>query len=73
MILLLIFVLGGPLVAYNDKANRFVLMGSVHGAFSDCRNDFPGIYVEADDITVLEFLVKESYGTGSLKFEILPF
>ena len=43
---------------------RFVLMGTVHGAFSDCGNDIPGIFVETDDITVLEFLYKEAYGSG---------
>ncbi len=43
---------------------RFMLMGTVHGAFSDCSNDIPGIFVEADDLTVLEFLHKEVLGSG---------
>ena len=43
---------------------RFVLLGTVHGAFHDCSNDLPGIFVETDDLSVLEFLYKEAYGSG---------
>ena len=36
----------------------------MHGAFSDCANDIPGIFIETDDITILEFLYLEAYGSG---------
>ena len=59
---------GGPVVAYEDnayqnKSGRFVLMGTIHGAFSKCGNDIPGIFVEVDDMTILDFLYKEAYGS----------
>ena len=50
--------------SFEDKSGRFVLMGTIHGAFSDCSNDIPGIYVEVDDSSVLDFLHKEVYGSG---------
>ena len=65
---------GGPVVVEESHAfgnfPRFVLLGTVHGAFSDCANDIPGIFVETDDITVLEFLYKEAYGSGLLRNKI---
>ena len=61
-------ILGGPVIVEEDSAFggsvRFVLLGTVHGAFSDCSNDIPGIFVESDDLTVLEFLYKEAFGSG---------
>ena len=38
---------GGPVVIYEDnvfeeKYGRFLLIGTVHGAFFDCSNDLPG-------------------------------
>ena len=50
--------------AFENKFGRFVLMGTIHGAFSDCSNDIPGIYVTVDHETVLDFLYKEAYGSG---------
>ena len=63
---------GGPVVAYEDNAfedkfGRFVLMGTIHGAFFECSNDLPGIYVEVDDSSILEFLYKEAYSSGWLR------
>ena len=40
-----------------------MLIGTVHGAFADCSNDLPGIFVESDDVSVLEFLHQEVYGS----------
>ena len=59
-------ILGGPVVAYIAEAERYVLVGTVHGAFSECSNELPGLYVEADDASVLEFLQKETFGSGQL-------
>ena len=50
--------------AFDDKFGRFILIGTVHGAFSDCANDIPGIFVEVDDRSVLDFLHKETFGSG---------
>ena len=63
------FHLGGPVIAYEDKAfdnkfGRFILIGTVHGAFSDCSNDLPGIFVQTDHLSVLNFLYKETFGSG---------
>ena len=59
---------GGPVIVEESNSfegnPRFVLLGTVHGAFSDCSNDIPGIFVQSDDLTVLEFLYRESYGSG---------
>ena len=59
---------GGPVIVTDNDGYegsvRFLLMGTVHGAFSDCSNDIPGIFVETDDLSVLEFLYREAYGSG---------
>ena len=63
--------LGGPVVVEEidalDGSVRFVLMGTVHGAFADCSNDMPGIFVETDEVSVLQFLHQEVYGSGLSK------
>ena len=58
---------GGPVIAYDSEAvgvGRFILIGTVHGAFEECSNDIPGIFVETDALAVLEFLQKEVFGRG---------
>ena len=63
---------GGPVVAFDTEAlgvGRFILIGTVHGAFEECSNDIPGIFVETDDLTVLEFLQKEAIDAWSRSFE----
>ena len=59
---------GGPVIVEESNSfegqPRFVLMGTVHGSFLDCSNDIPGIFVATDNIGVLEFLYKESFGSG---------
>ena len=60
---------GGPVIAFEpdalgDGQGRSVLIGTVHGAFQDCSNDIPGIFVQTDDLTILEFLQKEVYNKG---------
>ena len=39
-------------------------MGTVHGAFANCKKYLPGMFVEVDDYNVLEFLQKEVFGSG---------
>ena len=39
-------------------------MGTVHGAFSNCKKYLPGIFVEVDDYNVLQFLEEEVFGSG---------
>ena len=39
-------------------------MGTVHGAFADCRNYLPGMFVAVDNYDVINFLYKEAYGSG---------
>ena len=46
----------------NDK--RHVLIGTVHGAFANCDNSMPGIYVRVDDSSNLQFLHKEALNSG---------
>ena len=64
----IILFLGGPIIAEEIGALngevRFVLIGTVHGAFAACSNKLPGIFVETDDLSVLEFLHQEVYGSG---------
>ena len=47
---------GGPVIAEEIGAFnglvRFVLIGTVHGAFADCSNNLPGIYVHTDELKV---------------------
>ena len=57
------------MVTYLENERRSVLIGSVHGAFEACSNDLPGLYVEADDLSTLEFIQREVFGLGlSLPF-----
>merc|ERR1712156_789202 len=55
-------------MGYEDNAKfknhgRFVMMGSVHGGFTNCGNELPGILVKMDDRSILEFLYKEIFQT----------
>ena len=49
--------------AFENKFGRFILIGTIHGAFTDCSNDIPGIYVQVDDLSVLGFIQKEVFGS----------
>ena len=62
--LIFFHALGGPVIAYIDEYKRSVLIGTVHGAFEDCSNDLPGLFVEVDDVSTLEFLQREVFGLG---------
>lgn len=55
---------GGPAVIIDSEEKKYVLVGTVHGAFADCEHYLPGMFVETDDFNVLEFLQKEVYGSG---------
>ena len=56
--------LGGPVIAVDSEEERHVLIGTIHGAFSNCKKYLPGIFVEVDDYSVLEFLELEVFGSG---------
>ena len=61
---------GGPVVVEESHAfedfPRFVLLGTVHGSFDECSNDLAGIFVATDELSTLQFLYKEAYGSGLL-------
>ena len=67
---------GGPVVVEETNAfgefPRFLLLGVIHGSFLKCSNNFPGMFVETDHLTVLEFLHREVYGSG-LKYLNIKF
>ena len=56
------FFKGGPLVTWIPKKDRFYLIGTVSGGFFECSNILPGIFVQVDEISVLNFLRKEIFG-----------
>ena len=58
------FVLGGPVTLFEKNEKRHVLVGTVHGAFANCDNKLPGIYVRVDDSSNLQFLHKEALHSG---------
>ena len=58
------FYLGGPVTFYEKNDKRHVLIGTVHGAFANCDNSMPGIYVRVDDSSNLQFLHKEALNSG---------
>ena len=59
---------GGPVVVEETNAlgelPRFLLLGVVHGSFLKCTHNFPGMFIETDHVSVLEFLHREVYGSG---------
>ena len=48
--------IGGPLVTFLDEEKRFILLGTLHGGFRDCVNDFPNIYTRVDQYEILKFI-----------------
>ena len=50
---------------YEKNEERHVLIGSVHGAFANCDNNMPGIYVSTDDSSNLQFLYQEALNSGT--------
>ena len=52
------------MIAVDSEEPRHVLIGTIHGAFSNCKKYLPGIFVEVDDYSVLEFLHAEIFGSG---------
>ena len=60
--------IGGPVIGIDREGEvRHVLVGTVHGAFSNCKKYLPGIFVEVDDYSVLKFLQAEVFGSGLYK------
>ena len=64
------FIQGGPLVNWIPKKSRFFLIGTVSGGFFDCSNILPGIFVQVDEVTVLNFLRKEIFGDDPIQLGI---
>ena len=52
------------MIAVDSEEERHVLIGTIHGAFSNCKKYLPGIFVEVDDYSVLKFLQAEVFGSG---------
>ena len=61
------FFKGGPLVTWIPKKDRFYLIGTVSGGFFECSNILPGIFVQVDEISVLNFLRKEIFGDDPIQ------
>ena len=61
---------GGPLVNWIPTKDRFYLIGIVSGSFFDCSNILPGIFVQVDEISVLNFLRKEIFGDDPIQLGI---
>ena len=61
---------GGPLVNWIPTKDRFYLIGIVSGSFFDCSNKLPGIFVQVDEISVLNFLRKEIFGDDPIQLGI---
>ena len=55
---------GGPVIGIDREEEKRVLVGTVHGAFSNCKKYLPGMFVEVDDYNVLQFLEEEVFGSG---------
>ena len=64
------FFKGGPLVTWIPKKDRFYLIGTVSGGFFECSNILPGIFVQVDEISVLNFLRKEIFGDDPIQLGI---
>ena len=62
--------LDGPVIAVDSEQERHVLIGTIHGAFSNCKKYLPGIFVEVDDYSVLKFLQAEVFGSGLCNKEL---
>ena len=62
--------LGGPVIGIDSEEERHVLVGTVHGAFANCKKYLPGMFVEVDDYNVLEFLQREVFGSGLYNYTI---
>ena len=52
------------MIAVDSEQERHVLIGTIHGAFSNCKKYLPGIFVEVDDYSVLEFLQAKVFGSA---------
>ena len=54
---------GGPLTIYDDKINRFVLIGAVRGSASECSDlSFPSLFARLEDYEILKFVRKQAFG-----------
>ena len=48
---------GGPFVM-KEAQDRYILVGTLHGSFQDCTNDWPTIYTRIDEFSILQFIRK---------------
>ena len=60
---------GGPVITWFPDKQRFFLIGIIHGAFLDCTSALPGIFVQTDEPSVLDFLLNEVFGSTYSKKE----
>ena len=57
----LLIKLGGPVIAWFPEEDRFFLIGVIQGAFYDCTNTLPGIFVRVEVPSILNFLQTEIF------------
>ena len=66
------FVIGGPFVMKGAQ-DQYVLVGTLHGSYVDCSNQWPTIFTRIDEFSILQFIRKivfnESLIADSGKFE----
>merc|ERR1712051_850153 len=41
-----------------EAQDRYILVGTLHGSFQDCTNDWPTIYTRIDEFSILQFIRK---------------
>ena len=51
------FVIGGPFVM-KEAQDRYVLVGTLHGSYVDCSNNWPTIFTRIDEVSILQFIRK---------------
>ena len=59
---------GGPLTIYDEKINRFVLIGAVRGSAKECSDlEFPSLFARLEDYEILKFVKKQAFGVDILE------
>ena len=59
---------GGPLTIYDEKINRFVLIGAVRGSAKECSDlEFPSLFARLEDYEILKFVKKQAFGIDILE------
>ena len=59
---------GGPLTIYDEKIERFVLIGAVRGSAIECSDlEFPSLFARLEDYEILKFVRKHAFGEDILE------